>query len=130
MRNPSAPSSVRRTARCRGLRAIQPDDVSAVSSSLPSRPARWWRCSVPADRSGLASGLNYTTRQAGTALEVAVFGSVAGTANRANEFVAGLHDLAIVGALLWLTALVLTVTAGVSLEDLRVATLAAMPAAD
>ena len=63
---------------------------------------------VPVARSGLASGVNNTARQAGTALGVAVFGAVAGTPADAGAFVAGLHGLAIVGAAVWVTAAVIT----------------------
>lgn len=64
--------------------------------------------SVPADRSGLASGVVNTVRQAGTALGVAVFGAVAGSTADPDGFVAGLHRLAVVGGLLWLLALAIT----------------------
>ncbi|MBO0890605.1 MAG: MFS transporter [Acidothermales bacterium] len=65
---------------------------------------------VPAERSGLASGMNNTARQAGTALGVATFGAVAGSTHPASSFVAGMHHAGIAGASLWLVALVLTVT--------------------
>jgi DHA2 family methylenomycin A resistance protein-like MFS transporter len=63
---------------------------------------------VPADRSGLASGVNTAARQTGTALGVAVFGAIAGSPQSPARFVAGLHHLAAVGALLWLAAAALT----------------------
>jgi DHA2 family methylenomycin A resistance protein-like MFS transporter len=59
---------------------------------------------APADRSGLASGVNTAARQTGTALGVAVFGAVAGSPQSPARFVAGLHHLAVIGALLWLAA--------------------------
>lgn len=65
--------------------------------------------SVPADRSGLASGVNNAARQTGTALGVAVFGAVAGSTVAPEMFVAGIHRLAIVAVALWLLALILTV---------------------
>lgn len=65
---------------------------------------------VPAERSGLASGMNNTARQAGTALGVAVFGAVAGSTHPASSFVTGMHHAGIAGAALWLVALVLTAT--------------------
>lgn len=65
---------------------------------------------VPPERSGLASGMNNTARQAGTALGVAVFGAVAGSAHPASSFVAGMHHAGIAGAALWLVAIVLTLT--------------------
>ncbi|MGI5125514.1 MFS transporter [Pseudonocardia sp. CA-107938] len=57
---------------------------------------------VPPDRSGLASGITNTARQAGTALGVAVFGAVAAATAPAPQFVQGLHVLAVVGAVAWL----------------------------
>lgn len=63
---------------------------------------------VPAERSGLASGVNNTARQTGTALGVAVFGAVAAIPTDPDGFVAGLHVLALLGAGLWVTALLIT----------------------
>jgi MFS transporter, DHA2 family, methylenomycin A resistance protein len=57
---------------------------------------------VPAERSGLASGINNTTRQTGTALGVAVFGAVAGGTASPDAFVRCVHVLAGVGAAVWL----------------------------
>ncbi|MCI2421034.1 MFS transporter [Saccharopolyspora sp. K220] len=62
-------------------------------------------------RSGLASGVNNTMRQTGTALGVAVFGAVAGTPNAPAAFVTGLHHLAVLGVLVWLAAIALSVLA-------------------
>ena len=62
---------------------------------------------VPVDRSGLASGINNTARQTGTALGVAVFGATASATAPPAEFVAGLHILAVVGVLIWLAVLAL-----------------------
>ncbi|SDW90331.1 MFS transporter, DHA2 family, methylenomycin A resistance protein [Saccharopolyspora shandongensis] len=56
-------------------------------------------------RSGLASGVNNTMRQTGTALGVAVFGAIAGSPAAPADFAAGLHRLAVVGVLLWLVAI-------------------------
>ncbi len=64
---------------------------------------------VPADRGGLAGGVNNTARQAAGALGVAVFGAVAGSPARPLHFVAGLHRLGVLGAVLWLAAAALTV---------------------
>ena len=63
---------------------------------------------VPPDRSGLASGVNNTARQAGTALGVAVFGAVAGPPADPRHFVAALHVLGAASALLWLLVIVMT----------------------
>jgi DHA2 family methylenomycin A resistance protein-like MFS transporter len=65
---------------------------------------------LPADRSGLASGINNTARQAGTALGVAVFGAIAGPPADPQHFVAALRVLGAASALLWLVVIVLTVT--------------------
>lgn len=65
---------------------------------------------VPAERSGLASGMNNTARQAGTALGVAIFGAVAGSTHPAASFVTGMHHAGVAGAVLWLVALALTAT--------------------
>lgn len=66
--------------------------------------------SVPPNRSGVASGINNTARQAGTALGVAVFGAIAGNPGNTEHFIAALRDLGIVSALLWLAVVVLAVT--------------------
>jgi DHA2 family methylenomycin A resistance protein-like MFS transporter len=58
--------------------------------------------SVPPERSGIASGVNNTARQAGTALGVAIFGAVAGNPASAGHFVAALRGLGIAAAVLWL----------------------------
>ncbi|WP_131743231.1 MFS transporter, partial [Actinomadura roseirufa] len=65
---------------------------------------------VPAAHAGLAGGFNNTARQVGTALGVAVFGAVAGSALRPAHFASGLHTLAWVSLGLWLAALVLSRT--------------------
>jgi DHA2 family methylenomycin A resistance protein-like MFS transporter len=57
---------------------------------------------VPADRSGLASGINNTARQAGTALGVAIFGAVAGSPAHADHFIAALRWLGVAAAIGWL----------------------------
>ncbi|MBO2454152.1 MFS transporter [Actinomadura barringtoniae] len=85
---------------------------------------------APAEHAGLAGGFNNTARQVGTALGVAVYGAVAGSASRAHvaqshaaqshaaqsladqahaaHFTSGLHTLAWVSLGLWLVALALT----------------------
>jgi DHA2 family methylenomycin A resistance protein-like MFS transporter len=70
---------------------------------------------VPADRSGLAAGVTNTARQTGTALGVAVFGTVAVATAPPDQFVHGLHVLAVAGAVVWLAvaALVAVTTARV-----------------
>jgi MFS transporter, DHA2 family, methylenomycin A resistance protein len=57
---------------------------------------------VPADRSGLASGINNTARQAGTALGVAVFGAIAGSPAQPGHFIAALRWLGVAAAIGWL----------------------------
>lgn len=64
--------------------------------------------SVPADRSGLASGINNTARQAGTALGVAIYGAIAGSATQPGHFISAMRDLGIVAAVLWIAAAALT----------------------
>jgi DHA2 family methylenomycin A resistance protein-like MFS transporter len=66
---------------------------------------------LPAGHAGLASGLNNTARQTGTALGIAVFGGVAGSPADPGAFVGGVHSLGALGGALWLVALVLS-TAG------------------
>jgi MFS transporter, DHA2 family, methylenomycin A resistance protein len=57
---------------------------------------------VPADRSGLASGINNTARQAGTALGVAVFGAAAGSPANALHFIGAVRWLGVAAATGWL----------------------------
>ncbi|MGW4526321.1 MFS transporter [Amycolatopsis sp. NPDC004378] len=59
---------------------------------------------IPAERAGVASGINNTARQAGGALGVAVLGAVSG---------AGLPTVGVIAAALWLTAI------GVTLAGVR-----------
>lgn len=66
--------------------------------------------SVPPERSGIASGVNNTARQAGTALGVAIFGAVAGNPANADRFVSAMRDLGIAAAALWLIVVVVTAT--------------------
>jgi DHA2 family methylenomycin A resistance protein-like MFS transporter len=62
-----------------GLGALTPAVVTAAVSAAPP------------ERSGLASGVNNTARQAGGALGIAAFGALAGSPARAGHFLAGLH---------------------------------------
>ena len=55
---------------------------------------------VPADRAGLASGINNTARQAGGAIGIAMSGAVAGTPAAAG-FLAGFHGVALGAAALY-----------------------------
>ncbi len=66
--------------------------------------------SVPPGRSGIASGVNNTARQTGTALGVAVFGAIAGNPASAGHFVSAMRYLGIAGAILWLIVAVVTAT--------------------
>jgi DHA2 family methylenomycin A resistance protein-like MFS transporter len=61
---------------------------------------------TPSDRSGLATGMSNTARQAGTATGVATFGAVAGSAGHATDFVAAVHVLTGIAAGLWCLAAV------------------------
>ena len=62
-----------------GLGALTPAVVTAAVSAAPP------------DRSGLASGVNNTARQAGGALGIAAFGALTGSPARAAHFLTGLH---------------------------------------
>ena len=63
---------------------------------------------VPVERSGLASGINNTARQAGTALGVAIYGAIAGSPAHPSHFINALRDLGIAAAVLWIAAAALT----------------------
>jgi DHA2 family methylenomycin A resistance protein-like MFS transporter len=63
------------------------------------------------ERSGLASGMNNTARQAGGAVGIAMFGAVAGSVTRQAVFVSGLQTLGLATAGLFLAAAALTVVA-------------------
>lgn len=65
---------------------------------------------VPSEAAGLASGVNNTARQTGTALGVAVFGAVAGPPDDSAGFLHQIGILGVVAALVWLAAAALTVT--------------------
>jgi DHA2 family methylenomycin A resistance protein-like MFS transporter len=62
---------------------------------------------LPAENYGLAGGLNNTARQAGNALGIATFGSVAASPADPAAFVGGLHTLGVLGCALWLVAFLL-----------------------
>ncbi len=62
---------------------------------------------VPPEQSGLASGVNNTARQVGTALGVAIYGAVAGSPAHAQHFVATLRGSGIAGAAAWLAVVLL-----------------------
>jgi MFS transporter, DHA2 family, methylenomycin A resistance protein len=56
------------------------------------------------DRSGLASAVNNTARQAGGAVGIATFGAIAGSASNARLFVSGIHVVAVISVALFLVA--------------------------
>lgn len=62
---------------------------------------------VPAERAGLASGVNNTARQTGTALGVAIFGARLAGASGPAGFTHRLGELGLLGGALWLAALVI-----------------------
>ncbi len=74
--------------------------------------------SVPAQRSGLASGINNTARQAGTALGVAIYGVIAASPTDPGHFIDALRILGVAAAVLWMIAAVLT-TASLNSEATR-----------
>ena len=57
---------------------------------------------VPVGRSGLASGINNTARQAGTALGVAIFGAIAGSPANVQHFIGAVRWLGVAAAIGWL----------------------------
>jgi DHA2 family methylenomycin A resistance protein-like MFS transporter len=82
---------------------------------------------VPPSLSGLASGLNNTARQAGTALGIAVFGAVAGSPALPGHFVTALRVLGGAAGVLWL--LVIAATA-LGVRPVRPAAAAGSPPTD
>ena len=63
---------------------------------------------IPAERAGIASGVNNTARQAGGALGVAVLGAVVGEPAAREQFATGLHAAGLIAAALWLAAIGVT----------------------
>jgi MFS transporter, DHA2 family, methylenomycin A resistance protein len=66
---------------------------------------------VPGDRAGLASAVNNTARQAGGAIGIAAFGSLAGAPSSHGAFVSGMHEAAGTGAGLYVAAALLAAVA-------------------
>jgi DHA2 family methylenomycin A resistance protein-like MFS transporter len=66
---------------------------------------------VPSSRSGLASAVNNTARQAGGAIGIAAFGSLAGAPSSHAGFISGMHTAAGVGTGLYLAAAALAAVA-------------------
>jgi MFS transporter, DHA2 family, methylenomycin A resistance protein len=62
---------------------------------------------VPPAESGLASGVNNTARQVGTALGVAIFGALAGSPANTHHFVTTMRLLGVAAAIAWLLVLAL-----------------------
>jgi len=62
-----------------GLAVLTPAVVSAAIAAAPP------------ERSGLASGVNNTARQAGGAIGIAAYGAIAGEPDQARHFLSGLH---------------------------------------
>ncbi|NUP77679.1 MAG: MFS transporter, partial [Nonomuraea sp.] len=63
---------------------------------------------APPGREGLTSALNNTARQAGGAVGVAALGAVAGDPGRPAAFVSGMHHAAVIAAVAYACATVLT----------------------
>ncbi len=80
-----------------GLGLLTPAVVAAAIAAAPPK------------RSGLASGVNNTARQAGGAIGIAAYGAIAGQPDRAGQFLTGLHLTGLVTAGLFVTAAVATV---------------------
>jgi DHA2 family methylenomycin A resistance protein-like MFS transporter len=80
-----------------GLAFLTPAVVSAAVSA------------APAQRAGLASAVNNTTRQAAGAIGIAAFGAIASAPNRPS-FVHGFHTVAVIAAALFLVAAAATLT--------------------
>ncbi|MGH2894301.1 MAG: MFS transporter, partial [Solirubrobacteraceae bacterium] len=80
-----------------GLAFLTPAVVSAAVSA------------VPADRAGLGSAVNNTTRQAAGAIGIAAFGAIA-SSPASPGFLAGFHTVAIIAAALLVTAAAATLT--------------------
>jgi DHA2 family methylenomycin A resistance protein-like MFS transporter len=79
-----------------GLGVLTPAVVAAAVSAVR-------------ERSGLASSVNNTVRQAGGAVGIATFGALAGTASNARVFVSGMHVAGLVSVLLFLVVALSTV---------------------
>jgi DHA2 family methylenomycin A resistance protein-like MFS transporter len=75
-----------------GLGALTPAVVTAAVAAAPP------------NRTGLASGVNNTARQAGGALGIAAFGALAGSPARAGHFLTGLHAAGLATCALYVVA--------------------------
>jgi MFS transporter, DHA2 family, methylenomycin A resistance protein len=73
---------------------------------------------VPPAQSGLASGVNNTARQVGTALGVAIFGALAGSPADTHHFVTTMRVLGAAAAIAWLVILAL-IAVGVTAKGSR-----------
>jgi MFS transporter, DHA2 family, methylenomycin A resistance protein len=80
-----------------GLGLLAPAVVAAAISA------------VPAERAGLASGMNNTARQAGGAIGIAAFGALAGSPG-AHTFLSGMHAGGLIGAGLFAAAAAVAVS--------------------
>jgi DHA2 family methylenomycin A resistance protein-like MFS transporter len=75
-----------------GLGALTPAVVTAAVAAAPP------------DRTGLASGVNNTARQAGGALGIAAYGALAGAPAATRHFLGGLHAAGLMTAALYVVA--------------------------
>jgi DHA2 family methylenomycin A resistance protein-like MFS transporter len=64
---------------------------------------------VPRERTGLASAINNTARQAGGAIGIAIAGAVAGSPSAKHGFLAGFHAIALGAAALYVLAAVFAI---------------------
>ena len=83
-----------------GSRKTSPNCTPAVVSAALA--------SVPADRTGLASGINNPARQAGGAIGIAAYGALAGRPSATAHFLHGLHVAGIATAGLWVVVAVVS----------------------
>jgi MFS transporter, DHA2 family, methylenomycin A resistance protein len=81
-----------------GLGLLTPAVVSAAVSA------------VEPQRTGLASGINNTARQAGGAIGIAAYGAIAGPPANQGAFLSGLHIASLITAVLFVAATIGTVT--------------------
>lgn len=101
-----------------GLGLLTPAAVAAAIAAAPPQ------------RSGLASGVNNTARQAGGAIGIAAYGAIAGRPDQTGHFMSGLHITGLVTAGLFVAAAVGAAVLTPASSRARTAGSDAIPAAD